>query len=179
MTEKLMEYLTNPTKNKIIIEVMTKGEATAKQLALVNKELPQASLYRYLKKMVDDGVLVVKRERKVRNVIEKTYAMGIDFEAYTEKLLQENSGEAYLALFGQFAMGLLGEFRRYCKRDTINLVEDGSGFRVASIHASREELAELSKKMWALVAPYQNREAIADGKDRSIALIFTPPNEGQ
>lgn len=177
MTEKLIEYLANPAKSKIIIELMTKKRATAKELALVSDDLPQATLYRYLKKMVEDGVFIVAEERKVRNVTEKIYAMGIDFSAYTEKMLSENSGEAYLAMFGQFSAGLLNEFRTYTKRDDIDLLNDGSGFRIAPIYASLEELQELSASIWALVAPYQNRQPTPEQKARSVAVVFTPPTD--
>ena len=177
MTEKLMEYLTNPTKNKLIIETINKGRVTAKELAAVNKELPQATLYRYLKKMVEDGVLVVAEERKVRNVTEKIYAMGIDFEAYTNKMIAENSGEAYLGIFQQFTVGLLKEFSAYSKRDDIDIVNDGSGFRVTSICATFEELETLSKSIWELIAPYRDREPTSGRKNRSVAIIFTPPKD--
>ena len=177
MTEKLMEYLTNPVKNKLIIEVVSKGTATAKELAFVSKDLPQATRYRYLKKMVEDGVLVVVEERKVRNVTEKVYAMGIDLNVHVEKMIAENSGEAYLAMFQQFTMGLLKEFSTYSRRDDIDLANDGSGFRVASICASVEELEALSKSIWALIAPYKDRELTPERKNRSVAVIFTPPAE--
>ena len=172
-----MEYLTNPIKNKLIIEVMSKGKVTAKELAAVSKEVPQATLYRYLKKMVEDGVLVVAEERKIRNVTEKIYAMGIDFEAYVEKMIAENSGEAYLGIFQQFTVGLLKEFAAYSRRDDIDIANDGSGFRVTSICASVDELAELSAKIQALIAPYRDKMPTAERKNRSVAVIFTPPAE--
>ena len=179
MTEKLMEYLTNPTKNKLVIEVMSKGKVTAKELAAINKDLPQATLYRYLKKMVEDGILVVAEERKVRNVTEKTYAMGIDFEAYVQEMIAENSGEAYLGIFQQFSVGLLKEFSAYSKRDDIDIRNDGSGFRVASIYATVEELETLSKSIWELIAPYRDRKPTAQQKSRSVAVIFTPPKDAR
>ena len=176
MTEKLMEYLTHPIQSRLIIDVMAQGKTTAKTLASMNKNIPQATLYRYLKKMVADGVLEIAGERKVRNVTEKIYAMGIDFPAYTEKMLRENAGETYLGMFQQFTIGLLNAFSAYCASDNIDLLNDGSGFRVTSIYASLSELKELSGKIQALIAPYQNREAAPMRKAHSIAVIITPPS---
>ena len=177
MNEKLIEYLVNPVKSKLIIAVMTQGTTTAKALAASNKSIPQATLYRYLKKMVDDGVLNVVEERKVRNVTEKIYALAIDFNAYTEEMLKNNSGEAYFGMFQQFTLGLLNEFNAYCAKDNIDLQNDGSGFSVIPICVTFEELKELAGKIREIIAPYAQLEATADRKAHSVALIFTPPNE--
>jgi len=175
MTEKLMEYLTNPIKNRLILEVMAQGTTTAKALASTIKSIPQATLYRYLNKMVSDGVLRVVEERHVRNVTEKVYAMAIDFEANVEKMLNENDGEAYLTLFQQFTIGLLNEYATYCAQDHIDIQNDGSGFRVHSFHATLDELKELSTNIRKLIEPYTTYEATPDRKARSVAVIFTPP----
>ena len=177
MHDKLMECLTNPIKNKILLEAINQGRVTAKALAEKNKSIPQATLYRYLKKMVSDGVLKVVEERKVRNVTEKVYAPAIDFQADLEKLIAENSGEAYLGLFQQFTIGLLNEFKTYAEREEIDISNDGSGFRVTSFCATLDELKELSGKIHELIRPYAENEMTPDRSARSVAIIFTPPTE--
>ena len=175
MNKKLVKYLTNPAKNKLIRQVFSEGKTTAKALAEKNKDIPQATLYRYLKKMVNDGVIKVVEERKVRNVTEKIYAPAIDFEADVNKMIAENDGDTYLGLFQQFSIGLLDEYSAYCARDDIDILNDGSGFRVLSFNATTEELKELSANIWELVEPYAKQEATSERKTRSLAVIFTPP----
>ena len=51
MTGRLMECITNPVKCKLLLEIHSKGKATAKQLADIYTDIPQATLYRHLKKM--------------------------------------------------------------------------------------------------------------------------------
>ena len=170
-----MECLTNPAKSKLVLQVLNEGQTTAKMLAEKNKNIPQATLYRYLNKMVSDGVLKIVAERPVRNVTEKVYAMAIDFNANIEKMLEENDGEAYLAMFQQFVIGLLNEYGAYCTRDGIDIRNDGSGFRVSPFYATYDELKELSASIQKMIEPYKKREATKDRKTRSIAVIFTPP----
>ena len=177
MNKKLMEYLVSPAKLNLILQVISEGETTAKILAEKNKNIPQATLYRYLKKMVSDGILKVVEERQVRNVTEKIYAMAIDLNADFNQVVEENDGEAYLALFQQFAIGLLNEYSAYCARDDIDIANDGSGFRVISTHATVDELRELAANIWKLIEPYARREATPDTKARSVAIIFTPPTD--
>ena len=59
MDKKLMECLTNPVKCKLLLEIYSSGHSTAKQLADIYNDIPQATLYRYLKRMTDDGILKI------------------------------------------------------------------------------------------------------------------------
>ena len=71
MTGRLMECITNPVKCKLLLEIHSKGKATAKQLADIYTDIPQATLYRHLKKMLSDGILQVVEETQVRGTVEK------------------------------------------------------------------------------------------------------------
>ena len=173
-----MECLTNPTKFNLVRQVLEEGQTTAKALAEKNKNIPQATLYRHLKKMVSDGVLKVIEERQVRNVTEKVYAMAIDFEADVDKMIKENDGATYLAMFQQFTIGLVNEYGAYCNQEGIDILNDGSGFRINTINVTYDELKELSTSIWKLIEPYAALSATEDRKTRSVAVIFTPPNGG-
>ncbi|MCL2403112.1 MAG: hypothetical protein FWC86_02605 [Coriobacteriia bacterium] len=175
-TDKLLGYLTNPVTNILILEIHGQGQATAKSLAQKHPNIPQATLYRHLKKMVSDDVLKVVEERQIRNVVEKVYALAIDLEADIEDMIASNSGETYFKLFQQFSIGLLKEFKAYTDQEEINLRADGSGFRVTSFYASLDELKELSAKINEAIQPYKDAEPSPDRKARSVAVIFTPPN---
>ena len=175
MNEKLVKHLTNPVNNRLIIEVLAQGTATAKSLASTNKNIPQATLYRHLNKMVADGIFKVVEERQIRNVTEKVYALAFDLKSTFDKMIEENDGEAYLALFQQFTIGLLSEYHKYCTRSDIDILKDGSGFRTLPIYATYDELETLSKDIWKLIEPYATRVPTADIKTRSVAVIFTPP----
>ena len=177
MYDKIMDYLTNPVKNKLLIEFFINDVVTVKMLAEKNKNIPQATLYRYVKKMLNDGIIKVVEERQVRNVTEKVYASNIDFFAGVDKMLEENSGETYLRLFQQFTIGLLNEFKAYSERRDIDIKKDGSGFKVSPFYATFEELQELSGKVWEVIEPYAANEPNPERDSRSVAVIFTPPTD--
>jgi len=177
MTNKLIQHLTNPTKNKIIIQVMSEGQTTAKALAAHNADIPQATLYRHLKKLVDDGVLKIIEERQIRNVTEKVYGMAIDFTAYTEKMIKENDAEAYLGLFYNYMAGLVKEFKTYSERDDVDLLHDGSGFKLQHFYADLEELQMLSKAIAELITPFITDDGSKPRKERLLGIIFTPPTQ--
>ena len=177
MNDKLMACFTNPVTCKLLSDVQTRGRATTKELAQTNENIPQATLYRYLKKMVEAGILEVVEERPVRNVKEKVYGVAIYFEAEIERMVDDSSGQGYLSLFQQFCNGLISEFQAYTARENIDIERDGSGFFTVPFYATLEELEELGHKIQALLEPYHEREAAPGRQMRNIALVLTPPAE--
>ena len=174
MNEKLMAGLTDPVKGRIILEVQRQEQATASQLLKRLQDVPQATLYRHLKRLLDDGVLQVVQERKVRNVIEKTYKCDLDFGSLEAAVLA-NSGEVYAAWFYQYMLGFLQEFSDYGKRPDIDIAGDGSGFSLMPFYATAEELNEMGRKIQEVIAPYYANDATPERKLRNLGVIFTPP----
>jgi len=175
MNEKLMACLTNPIKCKLFSDIEAGERTTAKKLAEANQNIPQATLYRYLKKMVEDGILEVVEERQVRNVREKVYGAAVDVEAQVQQVIANNSGEGYLSLFRQFCSGLQNEFQAYAVQDDIDILHDGSGFRLMPFYATAAEQKELSHKVWELIKSYQEQEPAPGRKLRHVAIVYTPP----
>ena len=101
MTDKIMECITNPVKCKLLLEIYAREQATAKHLSDTLDDIPQATLYRHLKKMLSDGILKVTEETPVRGTLEKTYALAFDLGSDFETILAENSGTLYMQTFTQ------------------------------------------------------------------------------
>lgn len=55
MEQNVMDCFTHPIKCKLLLELYSAGKATAKQLAETYNDIPQATLYRHLKRMTNDG----------------------------------------------------------------------------------------------------------------------------
>ncbi len=108
MDKKLMECLTNPVKCKLLLEIYSSGHSTAKQLADIYNDIPQATLYRYLKRMTDDGILKIVEETPIRGAVEKTYSLAIDINSQAGEMLDKNSGiQAYMQMFMQYILGFM------------------------------------------------------------------------
>jgi DNA-binding PadR family transcriptional regulator len=174
-----MESLVNPLKSKIIFSIKENGESTAKKLMEENVDIPQATLYRYLKRLVSDGIIKVVEERKVRNVNEKVYAIAIDYNSEIEKMIldKDSAGENYLRLFQQFSFGLLNEFQVYSKKEEINILEDGSGFRITPFYATKEELDKMAAEVREVIKKHVGNKPKEGRELRNMAVIYTPPRE--
>ncbi len=177
MNNKIIECFANPIKCKLLFEIHNKERMTAKQLSETFNDITHATLYRYLKKMTADDILKIVEENKIRGTIEKVYSINSDLSIDIEKMILENNGQAYLMLFTQFVMGLTKEFREYASRTDINILNDGSGFSVAPIYATTEELAIIMTKIGEVLTPYFDNKKTNERDLHNIAIITTPPSK--
>jgi len=175
MNKKFMECLTNPIKSKLLTTIKGKKRATTKELAEVVSQLPQTTLYRYLKKMVEDGLIKVVEENRIRNVSEKVYGMAIDFDDELEMIAKDPSSDASALQIRRFANGLVDEFERNLPAGDINYLRDGYGFFIAPVHVSRNEAIELINKIIEVIKPYEDNALTPDRHLQSWAMVLTPP----
>ena len=82
MTDKIMECITNPVKCKLLLEIYAQERATAKHLSDVLGDIPQATLYRNLKKMLNDGLLKADEAARRANLSKKAFGMEMKKAGY-------------------------------------------------------------------------------------------------
>ena len=179
MTKEVLDCITNPIMNRIIQSVNELGLCTTKQLASTHVDIPQATLYRYIKKLVDVGILSIVEERKVRNVTEKIYELSLDYNDSVMELITDadSAGDNYLNLFQQFSLSVTKEFALYAKRPGIDILNDGSGFRISPFYATTDELKEMSRKIQDIIIEYSKQPKQEGRKYRNVAIIYTPPRD--
>lgn len=174
MTDKIMECITNPVKCKLLLEIQSQGKATAKHLADTYNDIPQATLYRHLKKMLSDGILQVVEETQVRGTVEKTYSLAYDINSNMKTMVEENSGELYMQYFMQYMLGFAKQFQEYCQSPNINIKKDMTGFSLSSLYLSDDELASLVTNIFQTISAVKNNRPNPDRKLRTIGLIISP-----
>ena len=106
MTDKLMECITNPVKCKLLLEIYSQGQANAKHLSDKYTDIPPATLYRHLKRMLHDGILKVVEETQVRGTVERTYALAQNINSNMEKTIGRKLRRTLYAIFYAVYHGL-------------------------------------------------------------------------
>lgn len=176
--KEIMDCIVNPVKSQVILTIQRKGECTARDLLSSENDIPQATLYRTLNRLVESGVLKIVAENKVRAVTEKVYALSEGFLNVNQSIIEQNDGEAYFKLFTNFIIVLMKEFQNYAEKPSINIVKDVSGFSAVPIYATGKEMSEIGKKFEEIIAPYQTRNtSVKEQNMRILATIITPPND--
>ena len=174
MTDKLMDCITNPVKCKLLLEIHSRGKATAKHLSDTYSDIPSATLYRHLKKMLSDGILKVVEETQIRGTVEKTYALAFNVKSEMESMLEENSGELYMQYFMQYMIGFAKQFQQYCQSPNINIKEDMTGFSLSPLYLSDQELTSLVTDISHIIRNVKDNKPNPERKLRTIGIIISP-----
>lgn len=174
MIDKLMDCITNPVKCKLLLEIHSQGQTTAKHLADIYTDIPQATLYRNLKKMTSDGILKIVEETQVRGTVERTYALAYDISGDPDGLLEKNSGTVYMQFFFQYIMGFTKQFQQYCQSPDIDIKNDMTGFSLAPLYLTDEELTALMEQISGAIRSVKQNRPAPGRKLRNIGIIVSP-----
>lgn len=165
----------NPLKLRILMLLTRNGPMTAKRI-LQETDSSQTTLYRTLNGMVEDGILEVVSETKVRAVTERTYGLSIDFEHFDVDMVKNNDLYGYCSMFSTFSLGMMRDFQEYAGDPDADLNRDVTGFASIGIYLTDEQARDLSWRMAELVEPYLVRNS-DDQKLHTMAFVLTPPQK--
>jgi Helix-turn-helix domain len=164
------DLLLHPVRLRIVQAFLGDRALTTAQLRAELPDVPPASLYRHVARLVDAGVLSVVAQRRIRGAVERTYvlrqsAARIGIEE-VEKMTPDQHRQAFMA----FVAGLLGDADRYLAREDANPVRDGVGYSLAGMWLDNTELAELQRDLVRVLEP---RLANAPGQGRRRRILAT------
>src|SRR6202034_4783930 len=95
------------------------------ELSAEMADIPAASLYRHVARLVAGGALQVVAERRIRGAVERTYVLRQAAARVRVDEIAAMQAEDVRAMFMAFAAGLIGDFDRYLQRGRAGLVRDG------------------------------------------------------
>jgi DNA-binding transcriptional ArsR family regulator len=126
---------------------------TTSELSAELSDVPAASLYRHVARLVDAGVLAVVAERRVRGALERTYVLRVSAATISADQLAEMTVEEHRQAFMAFVAGLLGGFDRYLARGDADLIRDGVSYRIAGLWLDDTEFLELMRDLTRVLQP--------------------------
>lgn len=174
MSTKKADVILHPIRMRIIQALVRGNRMTAQQLQELLKDVPQATLYRHLKKMIDTAVLVIVDEIPNRGTIEKVYMLPEKGAEISYEELLKASSEDHLSFFMNYVANIIGEYGRYLDQSDFDLLRDGVSYRQYPVYLTEEEnLAMLLSIKEIIVKAMQNEP---DGKRRRrvISVIDFP-----
>jgi hypothetical protein len=164
------DLLLNPVRVRIVRAFLGGRTLTTSALAAELPDVPPASLYRQVAKLVNGGVLAIIRERRVRGTVERTYALRTHAAAIGPAELRSLSAEDHRQMFLTFVAGLLADFDRYLDSADIDFIRDKVGYRMLGMWMTDEEFAEFVRDFNEIVRP---RLANAPRPGRSLRVLRT------
>jgi DNA-binding transcriptional ArsR family regulator len=125
-----------------IVQAIGAGELTTAALAAKLPDVPQATLYRHVARLVEGGLLEAATERRIRGATERTYRLAA---GGADALPPGAAIEDHMAAFTRFAGGLVADYARYAANPEADPANDGAGFRQVTLWLNDEEFAEFAR----------------------------------
>ena len=113
-------------------------------------------------------------ERRVRNTLEKTYALPKQDLRLTKEDLENAEPEDYVRMFTQYLGLQLGYYVRYIQQGDIDFARDNVVFHMFPVYLSKEERQELARAINALLLPYAQNEPTPERQRSIIGLLSLP-----
>lgn len=166
------DLLLHPVRLRIVQRFLGDRSLTTADLRAELPDVPVASLYRHVARLVDGGVLEVVAERQVRGAVERTYtlARGVVEPQAMRALSREEHRAAFLTFLGSLA----ADFDRYLSQPAIDPLTDRIGYRQVGLHLTDDEVDEVVAQLGAVLAPYLGRTPSPGSRLRILSTVLLP-----
>jgi len=164
------ELLLHPVRLRIVQAFLGERALTTTELSAGLSDVPAASLYRHVARLVNAGVLQVVSERRVRGALERTYMLRLAAASIGPDEVASMSADDHRQAFMAFVAGLLADADRYLERADFDPLRDGVSYRLAGMWLDDAEYADLLRDLVRVLHP---RLANAPRKGRRRRILAT------
>jgi DNA-binding transcriptional ArsR family regulator len=171
------DLLLHPVRLRIVQAFLGDRALTTSALAAELSDIPPASLYRHVAKLVDAGVLAVVAERRVRGALERTYVLRLSAAAIGPDELAEMSVEDHRQAFMAFVAALLGDYDRYLASGDIDLIRDGVTYRIAGLWLDDSEFLAMMRDLTKVLAARLTNAPKPGRTRRILGYVLLPGDE--
>ena len=168
------DLLLHPVRLRIVQAFLGDRALTTSALRDELADVPPASLYRQVARLVEAGVLAVVAERRVRGAVERTYVLRLTAASMNPDDVAAMTADDHRQAFMAFVAGLLGDADRYLARGDIDPVRDGASYRLAGLWLDDAEYAELLRELTRVLLPRAANPPAPGRKRRILATVLLP-----
>src|ERR1019366_1370003 len=114
------DLLLHPIRLRILRAFLGDRALTTTELRSELPDVPAASLYRHVARLVDRGRLGLVSQRRVRGALERTYVLRANAATVDVDEVAKMTVEQHPQMFLGLIAGLIGDFDRYLARGEID-----------------------------------------------------------
>lgn len=161
------KIMLNPIRMRIIQAMSTSKSSTASELCEKIKDVPRTTMYRHINTLIDNNILSVISEKKIRGSLERTLTLNI--AEITKHNTIENADEN---AFG-FLMSTYSKFHNYFSNKNNNPGRDKVFLNNTILMMSDIEFDKFLEELRELILKY-NFDSSEIRKARDISIISSP-----
>lgn len=172
--ESAADLILHPVRMRVIQLLGSGKSSTAQQLAEALPDVPPATLYRHLSKLLQGGILEVVSQRQVRGTQEKTYALKAQAALLGPEEFAKASREDHMRYFASFLATLMGDYGRYLQREKLDPLADGVGYRTVPLNLSDAEFQQMLKALQEALLPFIGLPESPERTIRHFSTVLVP-----
>jgi DNA-binding transcriptional ArsR family regulator len=178
MTDSKADLLLHPVRLRLLTALAGR-QLTAAELAAALPDVPQATLYRHLRRLTDGGLLVVVAENPVRGLVQKVYALAApDAAELGDADAPSLDRDSQRALFMAFITTLIASFEQYlASTDASDMVASSVGFHLYPLYLSDAESDLLRQQLQQSIRPLVALPPGPERRRRLLGLSFMPSDD--
>jgi hypothetical protein len=171
------DLLLHPVRLRILQAFLGDRALTTSQLSAELADVPAASLYRHVARLVAGGVLQVVAERRVRGAVERTYVLRQAAARVRVNEIAAMPTDELRAMFMAFIAGLLGDIDRYLTRGQPDLVRDGVAFGIEGLWLDDAEFVDMMRELYQVLDGRRPNLPGNGRRRRLLASLLLPGDE--
>ncbi|GIN69992.1 transcriptional regulator [Bacillus sp. J14TS2] len=163
----------NQTRFKIALELIDKKEGLSiMQLNQLLEDISQATLYRQVNGMFEDGLLTIVRKKKTRSGEENFYALKTTGYKISEEEWNQATYDEKVNFITYYYMYVLNTYQNYHK--TLENKNDHSTFSISKLNLGEAEFENFQSDLNQLLTKYYNEGQHKNDRERTISLVIIP-----
>lgn len=163
-----VEVVMNPVRQRIIQFLMIYGKGTVKEIKSKLTDVPTPSMYRHIKILAENAVIVVAEENKVRGTVESVYRLNENALS-----IEDNTGLTIQADM----MNICRNFARYFAGDKVQPKKDMLFMTGCTLNLTDEDYKQFFVELHQVAQKYMAKEPAEGSRVRQVSLISSPCEE--
>jgi DNA-binding transcriptional ArsR family regulator len=168
----------HPVRLRIVQRMTRGGTATTSELCAWLPDISEATVYRQIGLLFDGGLLEIAGERRVHGAVERRYRLRTVRTVIDGDVAASMSLEDHRRGFAAALAALVAGFNAYLDRKDADPYADSVAYRQVPLWLSRDELAEIIRKVRRIITTKVRNTPGADRRLYLLSPILFPIDDG-
>ena len=161
----MAEVIMNPVRQRIIQFLMVHDKGTVKEIKSKLSDVPTPSLYRHVKILAENSVIVVAEENRIRGTVESVYQLNPN-----ALVVEDEDGMSVQVSL----MSICTAFAKYFASGHADPRKDMFMLTSCTLMLTDDEFGTFLKEINELAMKYISKEQTEGCRPRQITLISSP-----
>lgn len=164
------DVIINPIRLRIIQYAAHNTPVTVAQIAEAMPDISKATLYRHVRVLVENEILIIVGQEKIRGTFEQSYSLNLQkINSNGRESMPELQALVY-SMLGK----LMEDFRQYFNTNTADPVADRLFVGANTLYLDNGSFDDFVQDIYAIVEKYSQAPADKNGKVRLITFVSSP-----